>query len=122
MPLHIQYPHQFDTRGRTAVADTPRHVRNLIEEFLFTSPGERVNRPDFGCGVLGLIFAPNSVTQAATLEATIQAGLQTWLGDLIELRTVEVLAVEEALRIEIVYVILRTGDERADVFERSRRP
>jgi len=120
MPLHIHYPWQFDSRGRTAVADAARHVRNMIEEFLFTAPGERVNRPDFGSGVLGLVFAPNSVSLAAALEATIQAGLQSSLGDVIELKNLAVTAVDSTLRIEIAYVILRTGDERTDVFERSR--
>lgn len=120
MPLHIHYPWQFDSRGRTAVADSARHVRNMIEEFLFTAPGERVNRPDFGSGVLGLVFAPNSVSLAAALEATIQAGLQASLGDVIELKELQVVTVDSTLRIEISYVILRTGDERTDVFERSR--
>lgn len=119
MPVHIHYPWAFDTRGRTAVVDDARHVREMIEEFLFTSPGERVNRPDFGSGVLNLIFAPNSVGLAATLEATIQAGLQSCLGDLIEIRQLQVTAENEVLLIELSYALLRTGEERTENFQRS---
>lgn len=102
--------------------DDARHVRNMIESFLFTSAGERVNRPDFGSGVLSLLFAPNSVGLAAALEASIQGGLQAHLGDLIELRAVEVRVEDSTLRIEIVYVLLRTGEERTDLFEKGRVP
>ncbi len=119
MALHMHFPLKFDNRGRTAVCDTPRHVRQMIEEFLFTAPGERLNRPDFGSGVLNLIFAPNSVGLAATLEASIQAGLQSCLGDLIEVRHLEVLAHNEILSIELSYTLLRTGEDLTETFERS---
>lgn len=119
MPVHIRFPLAFDTRGRTAVVDHARHVREMIEEFLFTSPGERVNRPDFGSGILNLIFAPNSVGLAATLEATIQAGLQSCLGNLIEVKHLEVSAEDSILRIDLAYSLLRTGEERTESFERS---
>ncbi len=119
MKVNIRFPLAFDTRGRTAVCDDARHVREMIEEFLFTAPGERVNRPDFGSGILHLIFAPNSVGLAATLQANIQSGLQSCLGDLIEVKQLEVEARNEVLRIDLTYSLLRTGDERTETFERS---
>ena len=119
MPTHIRFPLAFDTRGRTAVVDDARHVREMIEEYLFTAPGERVNRPDFGSGILNLIFAPNSVGLAATLEASIHAGLQSCLGDLIEIRNLSVEAIDSTLRIDLSYSLLRTGEERTENFERS---
>jgi phage baseplate assembly protein W len=119
VPLHIQYPLQPDSRGRTAAADDARHVRNLIEMFLFTAPGERRNRPEFGGGVMGLVFSANSLGAAETLQAMIQGGLQTHLGDLIELRNVSVNSLDERLEIAISYVLLRTGENRNDTFTRS---
>ncbi len=73
--MNIDYPFHFDSRGRTAETNDDDHIRDMIEEFLFTNPGERVNRPDFGSGLLQLVFAPNSPELAAALQVTIQAGL-----------------------------------------------
>jgi uncharacterized protein len=75
------------------------HIRDMIEQFLFTNPGERVNRPDFGSGLLQVIFAPNSPELAAALQHTVQAGLQRWLGDLIEVQTLEVTSEDTILRV-----------------------
>ena len=82
--MNIDFPFHFDGRGRTAATDDDDHIRDMIEQLLFTSPGERVNRPDFGSGLLQLVFAPNSPELAAALQFTMQAALQRWLGDLID--------------------------------------
>ena len=74
--MQFDYPYDFDTRGRTAETTDDEHIRDLIEEVLFTSPGERVNRPTFGSGVLQLIFAPNSEALAAATQMTVQGALQ----------------------------------------------
>ena len=58
--MNIDFPFQFDRRGRTATTSDAGHVRDMIEQLLFTNPGERVNRPDFGSGLQQLVFAPNS--------------------------------------------------------------
>ena len=58
--MNIDFPFHSDSRGRTATTDDDDHIRDMIEQFLFTNPGERVNRPDFGSGLLQLVFAPNS--------------------------------------------------------------
>jgi phage baseplate assembly protein W len=116
---HIDYPFHFDNRGRTARADDDDHVRDMIEQFLFTHPGERVNRPDFGSGLLQLVFAPNSPELAATLQLNIQAGLQQWLGDVVEVQAVEVTAQEASLHIEVQYTVLRSGESQTASFERS---
>ena len=88
--MQIDYPYEFDSRGRTAGTTDDEHIRDLIEEVLFTTPGERVNRPTFGSGVLQLIFAPNSEALAAATQMTVQGALQQWLGDLIQVEAVEV--------------------------------
>lgn len=115
--MNIDYPFHFDGRGRTAETGDEDHIRDMIEEFLFTSSGERVNRPDFGSGLMQMVFAPNSQEMAAALQHTIRAGLQLWLGDLIDVLTLEVTAEDAALSILIQYVIKRSGEPRKESFE-----
>lgn len=117
--MNIDFPFHFDSRGRTATTGDADHIRDMIEEFLFTNPGERVNRPDFGSGLLGMVFEPNSPELAAALQFTIQAGLQRWLGDLIEVRALEVTSQDATLRVLVQYAVRRTGEQRRETFERS---
>lgn len=117
--MQIDFPFHFDSRGRTAVTSQSDHIRDMIEQFLFTSAGERVNRPNFGSGLLQLVFAPNSPELAAALQHTVQAGLQRWLGDIIEVKTLEVTSEEATLRVVVQYAIRQTGETRTDTFERS---
>ena len=83
--MNIDFPYHLDGRGRTACADSTDHIYEMIEQLLFTSPGERVNQLDFGSGLLQMLFAPNSQELAAALQYTTQAALQRYLGDLIDL-------------------------------------
>ena len=117
--VDIDFPFHFDERGRTATADDEGHLRDLIEQLLFTSPGERVNRPDFGSGLLQLVFAPNSPELAAALQFTMQAALQRWLGDVIEVQELEVTSEDSTLRIDLSYVVRRTAEARTDTFTRG---
>ncbi|GAA0316836.1 GPW/gp25 family protein [Streptomyces polychromogenes] len=116
-PLHVDFPFHIAPTGRTALTDPADHVRDMIEQVLFTRPGERVNRPDFGCGLLGLVFEPNGPGLAAALQATVEGALHRWLGDLIAVRSLDVTAEEAVLRIRIVYTVLATGRTREDTFE-----
>ena len=116
--MDIDYPFHFDSRGRTARTEGDDHVRDMIEQLIFTNPGERVNRPDFGSGLLQLVFAPNSPELAATVQFTLQAALQRWLGDVIQVRGLEVAIEESALRISLAYALADTGAERTAVFTR----
>ncbi|HTG33544.1 MAG TPA: GPW/gp25 family protein [Thermoanaerobaculia bacterium] len=117
--MNIDYPFHFDRLGRTATTGTDDHVRDMVEQLLFTNPGERVNRPDFGSGLLQLVFAPNSPELAAALQFTIQASLQRWLGDVIQVQALEVTSRDSTLCVVLQYVVLRTGETRVDTFERS---
>jgi phage baseplate assembly protein W len=114
--MNIDFPFHFDARGRTAATDDSDHIRDMIEEFLFTNPGERVNRPDFGSGLLQLVFAPNSPELAATVQFTIQAGLQLWLSDLIAVQQVDVTAQDSTLSVLVQYVIRSSGQQQAQTF------
>jgi phage baseplate assembly protein W len=117
--VNIDFPFRFDARGSTAATSDDDHVRDLIEQFLFTSPRERVNRPDFGSGLAQLVFAPNSAELAAALQFTIQAGLQRWLGGVIDPQKVEVTNVDATLSVLIQYVVRSTGAQRTDTFTGS---
>ena len=104
----VAFPFHFDGRGRTADADVERHLRDLIEQVLLTSPGERVMRPSFGTGVLQLVFAPNSPEVAATTQFLVQSALQQWLGDRIAVEAVDVEARDSTLLVQVRYVDRRT--------------
>lgn len=119
MATNLDFPFRFDALGRTAAPSADDHIRNLIEQLLFTNPGERLNQPQFGSGLLQLIFAPNSPELATALQFTLKSSLQTWLGDLIEIQALEVQSQESALRVAVQYVVRRSGEQRQDVFERG---
>ncbi len=115
----LDYPFHFDTRGRTAEAAEDAHIRDLIEQVLFTAPGERVNRPTFGCGLMQLVFAPNSDALAATSQFLIQGALQQWLGDLIAVESVQVENDDATLRVTIQYIVRRTQTRQTAEFSRG---
>jgi uncharacterized protein len=117
--MNIDFPFHFDQRGRTALTGRDGHIRDMIEQFLFTNAGERVNRPDFGSGLLQMIFAPNSPELAATLQFTAQAGLQQWLGDVIEIIKLEVTSEDAKLQVDLQYRVRTTQEIRAATFTRS---
>lgn len=103
--MNIAFPFQIDGRGRTAAATDDDHIRQMIEQLLFTNPGERVNRPDFGSGLLQSVFQPNSTELAAALQFTLQGALQQTLGDLIQLQGVQVTNTDSTLQVLVQYVV-----------------
>lgn len=117
--MNVKYPLQLDGRGRTAPADDEQHLRGLIEQLLFTSPGERVNRPTFGSGAMALVFAPSSDELAAATQFLVQGALQEWLGDRIQVEAVTVERRESSLLITVQYLVRRTQERRLAQFERG---
>ena len=117
--MNLQFTLQFDNLGRTATTDDNGHIRNMIEQVLFTSPGERVNRPDFGCGLLQLVFEPNSNELAVTTQYLVQGALNRWLGDVIEVGEVDVRHYDSALIVSIAYTILRTQQRQIAQFTQN---
>jgi phage baseplate assembly protein W len=117
--MNIDFPLHFDTRGRTAACDDAAHVRDMLEELLFTNAGERVNRPEFGSGLLQLVFAPNSPELAAALQFTTRGAIQQWLGDVLDLQGFDVACDDAALRVTVRYALRRSGEVRTETFERS---
>lgn len=97
--------------------DYGEHVGQMIKQVLFTNPGERVNRPDFGCGIRRMLFAPNSGVSANLAQVTVFQALDKWLGNVITVEKVELSAEDETLRINIVYILKARQQRRYLSFE-----
>jgi len=118
--LNIDFPFHFDGRGQTALTNENEHIRDMIEQFLFTSPGERVNRPDFGSGILQLIFAANSSELVAEpLQFTVQAGLQQWLSGVVVIHELAVSSENSSLSIDLSYQVVGTEEIITTRFSRG---
>ena len=110
---HLKYPLQIDRRGHTATTDEDDHLRDMVEQVLFTNPGERVNLPDFGCGLRQIVFAPNGDVLAAATQFMVSHSLQKWLGDLIAVEKVEVRRENENLVIQIQFIKRNTLEKKS---------
>lgn len=117
--MSLDFPYHVDGRGRTAATGADDHLRDLIEQVLFTSPGERVMRPDFGSGLLGLVFEPGGPELVAATQHVVQGALQQELGHLIAVDSVEVSQHEGALTVQVGYVVLRTQERVSAAFART---
>lgn len=102
----LDFPYRFDGIGRTATTGRDDHIRDLIQQVLFTAPGERVMRPDFGSGLLALVFEPNSTTLAATTQMLVHGALQQHLSHLIAVQSVKVENDGGTLRVDVLYSVL----------------
>jgi phage baseplate assembly protein W len=114
--MNIYFPYQFDGRGRTREAAAQDYVQQLVEQVLFTSPGERINLPDFGSGLLQLPFAPNSVEMAAATQFSVQAALQKWLHKYVKVQSVQATAVDSTLTVTVQYSLLNTDVTQVQTF------
>jgi uncharacterized protein len=116
--MDIAFPLKIDGRGRVAEAKPDDHIRQLIEQVLFTQPGERVMRPDFGSGLMQLVFAPLSAELATATQFLAQGALQQWLGELIQVEAVQVDAEDTRLKVTVQYVVRRGQQRQVAEFER----
>lgn len=115
----IRFPYGFDGRGSTATVPLPylRHVLDMLEELILTNPGERVNRPDFGGGLTHQVFEPNAPERAVALELALSAAIETWLGDIVDLRRLTVEARDSQLQVELDYAVRATGEVVSEIVE-----
>ncbi len=116
--MHIAYPLRIANDGLVATANQKDHVEQLIEELLFTMPGERVNRPDFGTPVEQLVFRSGSDELATAAQFMIQGALQQWLGDIIQVQAVQVTIDDSTLTVTIQYLIRETQQTQVAQFSR----
>jgi phage baseplate assembly protein W len=114
--MSLSFPYQFDGRGRSAEPSAAAAVTQQIEQVLFTSPGERVNLPDFGSGLLQLPFAPNSLEMAAATQFTVQGALQKWLGSSVMVQSVVASANNEILTVTVTYALLNADVTQVQTF------
>lgn len=117
--MHIDFAWQFDHRGRTAETTELDHIRDMVEQVLFTSPGERVNRPDFGTGLLQLVYETNSLELASTVQSLACSSLERWLSDLIEVTYLNVTPIDASLIVDLVYTVRRTSQRETVQFSFS---
>jgi phage baseplate assembly protein W len=115
----LDFPLHLDGRGRTATTAEDEHIRDMIMQVLFTDPGERVNRPDFGCGLKSLVFRPNSDVLAAATQTLVKGSLQRWLQNEIQVEAVAVQAEDSRLEVTVAYSVRLTGERRVDIFTRG---
>jgi phage baseplate assembly protein W len=115
--MYLNFPYQFDGRGRTAeAASLSDYVQQLVETVLFTSPGDRVNLPDFGSGLLQLPFAPNSLEMAAATQFAVQGALQKWLSGYVRTMSVEAAVADAVLTVTVTYSPLNTDVTQVQTF------
>lgn len=110
----IRYPVSID-RGLGTLSDEQdfaAHVEQLIKQVLLTSPGERINRPDFGCGLRRLVFAPNNPAAASLLKVSVRHSLETWLSDVISVEDVSAESSDATLSLKIRYVLKARQERR----------
>ena len=117
--MQLDFPYHFDLEKRTARTSTEDNVRDMIEQLLFTIPGERVNRPDFGSGLLQMVFAPNSVNLAATIEFMAKAAIEQFLGGVIAIQELNVTAEDATLTVRIVYLLRHLHEQQELTLTRS---
>lgn len=114
----VGYPYTIDNSGRTATAGRDPHIRQLIEQVLFTAPGERVNRPDFGVNIRQFVFAGNSQETAASAQFLIQGELERWLGDIIDVEAVVVDTEEATFNVTIRFTVRANQQRQVAQFTR----
>jgi phage baseplate assembly protein W len=118
--MNPDFPFHFDARGHSATTSYEDYVRGLVEQVLFTSPGERVNRPDFGAGLGQLVFAPNGVELAGATQLLVQSSLQQSLGTVITVESVEVDSDQSLLQVRVQYIVRRTSTRQVNTFSLGR--
>lgn len=114
--MSMDFPYAVDGRRRTATTSLENHTRDLIEQVLLTAPGERVMRPDFGGGLLRLVFEPGGSEVAATAQYLVQGALQRYLSDVITVEQVSVEAVDAALIATVTYAVLGSQERQVATF------
>jgi phage baseplate assembly protein W len=103
---------------RTEVANPEEHIRQLIEQIIFTVPGERVNRPTFGSGLLQMLFAPNSSEESAAAKNSIRSSLTKYLSDLITVEEVDISIDNSSIAVTVTYIIIKTQLKQIESFWR----
>jgi len=111
-PAAPGFPFRIDRAGRVFADRGDSLLRGKILQLLLTSPGERVNLPEFGTRLRDLVFDPNNDVLAAATEFAVNRALQTFLGDEVHADKVQISSRDNELLVDIVY--LRKADLRTE--------
>ncbi len=118
-PVWLDHPYHLDATGRTAVVAEDGRIADMIEQILFTSPGERVMRPDFGCGLKQLVFMPASDALAASTQQLVQGSLMRWLEGVIAVEAVNCEIGDGSIAVTVIWRKLDTGERQDGRFVRE---
>ena len=116
---NIDFPFHAGALGGAATVDEDAHIRQLIEQVIFTAQGERVNRPTFGSGVQRLLFGPISDPVVSAAHMAVQGALQQWLGDRVAVQDVSVEAQDSTLIITVSYRVASRSQPQTAQFSRD---
>ncbi len=97
------FPLAINELGRITASGGNEAIRGKILQVLFTAPGERVNVPEFGCGLFNLVFEPNSTVLNSAMQFTIGQALTRWLVEEIIVNSVNIESENEYINVEVVY-------------------
>lgn len=97
------FPFAINQKGNINATGGDEAIRSKIIQVLFTAPGERVNMPEFGCGLFNLLFEPNNTVLTASTQFAIGQALSQWMKDDIVVEQVNVTSEEATITAEIVY-------------------
>ena len=114
--MNVTFPFQIDPLGFVAEASYADHIEQMIEQILFTRPGERVNLPEFGCGVQSLVFGSTSPELAVAVRSRIEASIQKWLPGVVQVEAVDISHTDSTLEIQLRYALTRTAERRTARF------
>ncbi len=117
--MQISFPFKINAHGRCTEASEEEHIRDLIEQALFTSPGERVNRPEFGTGIMNFVFAPAGDEIMAAAKFMVQGALQQHLSDLVQVQDVLVESEDAVLKVTVQYIVLKNQKQATAQFTRN---
>lgn len=117
--IWLDYPFHADATGRSAVVAEDEHIHDMIEQILFTNPGERVMRPDFGCGLKQLVFMPASDALAASTQQLVQGSLMRWLEGIVAIEQTKVLVGDGSIEVTVVWRKLDNGERHEGRFVRE---
>lgn len=116
--MHKSFPFHFDVRGHIARCDDSAHILDMLEQILFTTPGERVNRPDFGCGVAAMVFGSTAPEFITVKKSQIHSQIQQLLGHLIQVNEIALSVQESRITIVINYTIFKNQQNQSAEFSR----
>ena len=114
---YFSFPYRISPTGTTAQTDRDGQIHDMVEQVLFTRKGERINRPEFGAGMHEMLFSENAPEIAAAAQHMVQAALQQWLAEVIEIRAVRAETIENLLRVNVVYSLIGDDEQRRATVE-----